>query len=113
MYLMSNITTMSFEECCDMRGLLSFYILWLLSRKDMYGQELANEIGQRRGRRPNPGTIYPALKQLEERGLIRSTRAGRKTTYRLTEKGKRGMLNACRYFCSAFGEIFRECGARE
>ena len=54
-------------ECCDMRGMLSFMILWLLSKRPMYGQELATEIGKRRGTKPNPGTIYPALKELEKR----------------------------------------------
>jgi PadR family transcriptional regulator PadR len=95
-------------ECCDMRGMLSFFILWLLSKKPMYGQEMANEIGKRRGSKPNPGTIYPALKDLEKRGMVRSSLKGRKTTYRLTEKGERGIQNACEYFCKAFGEIFQE-----
>jgi len=63
-------------ECCDMRGMLSFLILWLLSKKAMYGQELAEEIGKRRGTKPNPGTIYPALRELEKRGLIKSRKEG-------------------------------------
>lgn len=95
-------------KCCDMRGMLSFYILWLLSKKPMYGQEIAAEIARRRGSKPNPGTIYPALKELEKRGLVRSSVEGRKTTYYLTEKGEKGMRNACKYFCRAFGEIFQE-----
>ncbi|MFB0500946.1 MAG: PadR family transcriptional regulator [Candidatus Bathyarchaeia archaeon] len=95
-------------ECCDMRGMLSFLILWLLSKKPMYGQELAEEIGKRRGTKPNPGTIYPALKQLKKRGLIRSKKEGRVTNYRITEKGRKGILKACEYFCKAFGEIFAE-----
>jgi DNA-binding PadR family transcriptional regulator len=95
-------------KCCDMRGMLSFLILWLLSKKPMYGQEIANEIRKRKGSKPNPGTIYPALKDLEERGLVKSSVKGRKITYHLTEKGERGMRNACRYFCRAFGEIFQE-----
>jgi len=74
----------------------------------MYGQEVAEEIGKRRGSRPNPGTIYPALKELEKRGLVKSNTIGRKTTYHLTEKGRKGMQNACKYFCKAFGEIFKE-----
>ena len=50
------------ESCCDMRGLLSFLILFLLSKKPMHGQEIANELERRKGIRPSPGTIYPALK---------------------------------------------------
>jgi len=95
-------------ECCDMRGMLSFLILWLLSKKPMYGQELAKEIGKRRGVKPNPGTIYPALRELEKRGQIESKKEGRVTNYHITEKGRKGIQTACEYFCRAFGEIFEE-----
>jgi PadR family transcriptional regulator PadR len=95
-------------ECCDMRGMLSFLILWLLSKKTMYGQELAEEIGKRRGTKPNPGTIYPALKELKKRGLINSKKEGRITNYHITEEGRKGIQTACDYFCKAFGEIFQE-----
>jgi len=95
-------------DCCDMRGMLSFLILWLLSKKPMYGQELAKEIAKRRGTRPNPGTIYPALKELKERDLIKSKKEGRVTNYHITEKGRKGIQTACEYFCKAFGEIFQE-----
>ena len=53
--------------CCDMRGMLSFLILFLLSKKPMCGSELAKEIGKRKGETPSPGTIYPALKALNMR----------------------------------------------
>ena len=59
------------DYCCDMRGMLSFLILFLLSKKPMHGQELANELRKRKGDKPSPGTIYPALKCLKEAGLIR------------------------------------------
>jgi PadR family transcriptional regulator PadR len=95
-------------ECCDMRGMLSFQILWLLSKKDMYGQELAKEIGKRKGTNPNPGTIYPALRELKKRGLIELKKEGRITNYHITEKGRKGVQKACEYFCRAFGEIFAE-----
>ena len=95
-------------KCCDMRGMLSFLILWLLSKRPMYGQELAKEIGKRRGIKPNPGTIYPALKELKKRGLIESKKEGRVTNYHITEEGRKGIQTACEYFCKAFGEIFQE-----
>ena len=53
--------------CCDMRGMLGFLILFLLSKKSMHGQELADEIAKRKGEKPSPGTIYPALKSLREK----------------------------------------------
>ena len=40
----------------------------------MYGQELAKEIDKRKGAKPSPGTIYPALKELKKRKLIDSTK---------------------------------------
>src|SRR5271170_2800626 len=89
-----------------MRGMLSFMILWLLSKRPMYGQELAAEIGKRRGDKPNPGTIYPALKDLATRGMIESRLEGRNNVYHLTERGKVGLARALQYFRTAFGEIF-------
>jgi PadR family transcriptional regulator PadR len=95
-------------DCCDMRGMLSFYILWLLSKKSMNGQEISEELGKRRGTRPTPGTLYPALKELKARGLVEMERKGRETIYTLSGKGRKGLEKACRYFCSAYEEIFRE-----
>ena len=91
-----------------MRGMLSFLILWLLSKKTIYGQELAKEIGKRRGTKPNPGTIYPALKELRKRGLIKSKKEGKVTNYYVTEKGRKGIQKVWEHFCKASGEIFRE-----
>ena len=100
-------------DCCDMRGLLSFYVLWLLSKRPMNGQEISEELGKRRGTKPTAGTIYPALKDLRERGLVQMERKGRTTTYTLSEDGKDGLEKACRYFCSAFGEIFHQYGQEQ
>lgn len=94
--------------CCDMRGLLSFTILWLLTKKDHYGQELADELERMRGTRPNPGTLYPALGELEKSGMVEARREGRRKIYSLTEQGRDGALLACQYFCRAYGEIFKE-----
>jgi len=95
-------------DCCDMRGMLSFYILWLLSKGPMNGQEISEELGKRRGSKPTSGTIYPALKDLRTKGLVEMEKKGRTTIYKLSENGKEGLEKACKYFCSAFGEIFQE-----
>ena len=94
--------------CCDMRGLLSFTLLWLLTKRDMYGQELADELEQRRGTRPNPGTLYPALSELEKNGLVETRKEGRKKIYHLKEEGRVGITRACVRFCRMYGEIFDE-----
>ncbi|MGI0084353.1 MAG: PadR family transcriptional regulator [Nitrososphaerales archaeon] len=93
------------DVMCDMRGMLSFMILWLLSKRAMYGQELAEEIGKRKGDKPNPGTIYPALKDLNKRGLVEVHREGRNTVYELTRLGRIGLSKSMDYFQKAFGEI--------
>ncbi|MCP8317253.1 MAG: PadR family transcriptional regulator [archaeon] len=96
------------EYCCDMRGMLSFLILWLLTKKPMNGSEIANELQKRRGIRPNPGTIYPAIKQLESRNLITSEKRGRMKIYHITDRGKAGFEVACDFFCNCFRDIFTE-----
>lgn len=106
--MVDKVCDVCIPDCCDMRGMLSFMILWLLSKKSMYGQELAAEIGKRKGNIPNPGTIYPALKVLKKRDLVTTTKKGRKITYNITEKGRKGFQLAKEYFSTAFGEIFRE-----
>jgi len=91
-----------------MRGFLSFSIIWLLRKKEMYGQELAEELERMRGTKPNSGTIYPALKMLENQGMVETRKEGRKKIFTLTEAGQSEAMEACRYFCSVFGDVFRE-----
>ena len=98
--------------CCDMRGLLSFSILWLLTKKEMYGQEIADELERMRGTRPNPGTLYPALSELEKSKMIESRKEGRRKIYLLTNAGKAGAEEACQYFCRAYQSIFKEYSHR-
>ena len=109
---MNNTTECCPPECCDMRGMLSFFILWLLTKEPMHGQKIAEEIARRRGTKPTPGTIYPALKDLNERGLIKGEKQGKKVIYSLTDEGREGIEEACKYFCKAFGEIFEEYKSR-
>ncbi|TFG34483.1 PadR family transcriptional regulator [Candidatus Thorarchaeota archaeon] len=88
-----------------MRGLLTFQILWELDKEELNGQEIAEKIAKRRGTKPTPGTIYPALKELKKEKLIKGRKDGRQVVYRLTEEGKKGLLEASRYFLQAFGDI--------
>ncbi|MCU0860481.1 MAG: PadR family transcriptional regulator [Thermoplasmata archaeon] len=95
-------------ECCDMRGMLSFLILHLLSTKDRYGMEIAAEIAKRKADKPNPGTIYPTLKQLESKGLIESYHSEGIKLYKLTPEGRDGLRQAKRFFVQAYGDILKE-----
>ncbi|HLC53008.1 MAG TPA: PadR family transcriptional regulator [Candidatus Nanoarchaeia archaeon] len=94
------------EYCCDMRGMLSFLILFLLSKKAMHGQAIADELEKRKGDRPSPGTIYPALKILKEEGLIKEDGDGKNIVYSLTSEGKKALGVAKDKFCRAFVDVF-------
>jgi DNA-binding PadR family transcriptional regulator len=93
--------------CCDMRGLLSFLVLFLLSKKPMHGQQIAEEIEKRKGSKPSPGTIYPALKSLKKLGLIEEKKAGKTIIYHLTKQGEKELEIAKKNFCQAFMDIFK------
>jgi len=93
------------EKCCDMRGMLSFLILFLLSKKPMCGQELARALEERKGVHPSPGTIYPALKHLKDEGMIHEQGEGKIITYTLTREGKAVLETAKGKFIRAFKDV--------
>ncbi len=93
---------------CDMRGMLSFQMLWLLSKRAMNGEELAEEIEKRRGEKPKAGTIYPALKALSQKKLVKGVKKGKSVYYSLTPAGKKVLGHAVDHFCSSFGEIIKD-----
>ncbi|MGI0100816.1 MAG: PadR family transcriptional regulator [Candidatus Micrarchaeaceae archaeon] len=90
---------------CDMRGLLSFQILFLLSKRPMHGDAIAKEIEKRRGDKPKAGTIYPALKELNARGQIKGRKVGRTIVYSITADGRYSLKCAMRYFIRSFGDM--------
>src|ERR1051326_6973900 len=94
------------RNVCDMRGMLSFQILCLLEEKDMHGDDIAKLIGERRGTKPTAGTIYPALKDLSNKNLIKGEKQGKLIIYSLTHDGKKTVKDAKEYFCRCFGDIF-------
>ena len=94
--------------CCDMRGMLSFLILFLLSKKPMHGQAITEELGRRKGGRPSPGTIYPALKCLKGMGFISEKKTGKNIVYSLTPDGRQALKNAKEQFCRTFVGILSD-----
>jgi PadR family transcriptional regulator PadR len=90
-----------------MRGMLGFLLLFLISREPMHGQALSDEIAKRRGERPSPGTIYPALKNLREAGFIREEKKDGKTIiYSLTPRGEIALKMAKRRFTRTFLGVY-------
>ncbi len=62
----------------------------LLAEEARNGYQLMQEIAERSGGvwRPSPGSIYPALAQLEGEGLVRVEERGGRRTYALTDAGR-------------------------
>jgi PadR family transcriptional regulator, regulatory protein PadR len=90
-----------------MRGMLGFLILFLLSKKPMHGQEIAEEIARRKGEKPSPGTIYPALKNLREMGfIVGDEKEGKTITYAITDRGKNALRISKRRFIQTFLGVF-------
>ena len=74
------------------KGFLRYYVLRLLSEKPMSGSEIMSEIEKRTDGRwkPSPGSVYPLLAWLQEKGYteeVPEQEAGIKR-YTLTDKGK-------------------------
>ena len=89
-------------ECCDMRGLLGFLILILLSKKPMHGLELPTELALIRGEKPSPGKIYPALRSLKDLRFLSEDKEGKTITYRLSPKGEKAFEIAKKRFTRTF-----------
>ncbi len=68
----------------------------------MNGAEIGGELEKRRGSKPSPGTIYPALKELKNIGLIK---VDAKKTYSLTPTGEEELKTACKFFCTIFYDM--------
>jgi DNA-binding PadR family transcriptional regulator len=73
------------------RGDIRAGILALLAEQPRNGYQIMQELEQRsRGMwRPSPGSVYPALQQLEDEGLVQAREEGTGRVYQLTEQGQK------------------------
>ncbi|MFD4779596.1 MULTISPECIES: PadR family transcriptional regulator [Rhodococcus] len=71
------------------RGDVRAAILLLIAEEPMHGYELIQQIVERSGGvwKPSPGSIYPALSQLEDEGLVIIEKVAGRKTAKLTEEG--------------------------
>ena len=77
------------------KGVLELCVLVLISKKDQYGYELAQNISKRID--VAEGTLYPLLRRLTKEDyfttyLVESTEGPSRKYYKLTEKGREYML---------------------
>jgi DNA-binding PadR family transcriptional regulator len=72
------------------RGDVRAAALVLLDEEPRNGYQLMQEIEQRSDGawRPSPGSVYPALQQLEDEGLVRTIQADGRRVYELTDAGR-------------------------
>jgi DNA-binding PadR family transcriptional regulator len=72
------------------RGDIRTAALLLLAEEPRNGYQIMQEVEQRSEGvwRPSPGSVYPALQQLEDEGLIRSEESEGRKLFHLTEAGR-------------------------
>lgn len=72
------------------RGDVRAGVLALLGERPMNGYQIIQELRERSGGywRPSPGSVYPALQQLEDEGLVRTTEVDGRRAYELTDEGR-------------------------
>lgn len=90
-------------------GLVRLHILYHACEGEFFGLAMINELG-RHGYRLSPGTLYPLLHSLEERGLLtsREKQDGRRYVrfYRATPAGRKALVTAKKKVRELFGELF-------
>jgi DNA-binding PadR family transcriptional regulator len=72
------------------RGDIRTAALLLLHEEPRNGYQIMQEVEERSDGawRPSPGSVYPALQQLEDEGLIRSEEIDGRKAFRLTDAGR-------------------------
>ncbi|MEC5405987.1 PadR family transcriptional regulator [Paraburkholderia sp. MPAMCS5] len=92
-------------------GLIRLHVLHHASREPLYGKAMIEELG-RHGYKLSPGTLYPILHGLENKGYLKSTleRSGRsgRRMYRATVTGRRALASAKHKVRELFSELFEE-----
>ena len=75
-----------------MTNLTKFYVLTTLSEKPAHGYEIMSRLENATGKKPSAGQIYPLLKALEDKRLVKTrvTRTGKRSrkVYALTLEGR-------------------------
>ena len=90
-------------------GMIRLHVLHHASEKPVYGAWIIEELS-RHGYSLSPGTLYPLLHSLENKGYLRSReeRDGRRRrrVYAITAKGRKAFAGTKEKVRELFGELF-------
>jgi DNA-binding PadR family transcriptional regulator len=70
------------------RGSVKYDVLAILADGPRHGYEIMLAIEGRRGFRPSPGSIYPALQMLDDGDFVSSREVDGKRVYSIADKGR-------------------------
>jgi PadR family transcriptional regulator len=94
-------------------GLIRLHVLHHACQEPIFGAGIIEELA-RHGYRLSPGTLYPLLHGLEEKGYLRSSEeaGGRQArrVYRATTKGRKALADAKEKVRELFSELFEDEG---
>ncbi|MEW6211682.1 MAG: PadR family transcriptional regulator [Acidobacteriota bacterium] len=92
-------------------GFIRLHILHHACEEPIYGVGIIEELA-RHGYKLSPGTLYPILHSLEEKGYLRSSeeRSGKQMRryYQATAKGRKVLETAKAKVRDLFGELFEQ-----
>jgi len=71
-----------------LKGMLKLLILKELENGEATGYNLIDRIGRIASKKPSPGSVYPLLGELLERGFLEVSVQGNRKLYSLSRKGK-------------------------
>ena len=91
-------------------GLIRLHVLHHAAAKPIFGLGMAEELA-RQGYRISPGTLYPILHGLEDKGYLRATETlngrSRRKVYRATPLGRRALKTAKSRVRELFGGLIK------
>jgi DNA-binding PadR family transcriptional regulator len=70
------------------RGSVKYDVLETLLAGPRHGYEIMLAIEEKRGFRPSPGSIYPALQMLDDGDFVKSSEVDGKRVYTITDSGR-------------------------
>jgi PadR family transcriptional regulator, regulatory protein PadR len=92
-------------------GLIPLHIVYHAAKGEIFGQEMIEELREH-GYRIGPGTLYPMLHRLEERGYlrVREVRTGKtmRRYYRATAAGKAALRSVKPQIEELFEEVIKD-----